>query len=112
PAAPPAPPKQRPVGARVNNLSQCVSRDDYPPAAARAEVSGVTRLRLTIDASGRIVKAEVIGSSGPSREHRLLDRTAAEKLSAAGCGATAARDDSGHAVSSSTDVEVAWRLDE
>jgi protein TonB len=38
-------------------------------------------VRFTVDAVGKLAKAEVVKSAGPSREHRMLDRIAVDKLS-------------------------------
>jgi TonB family protein len=72
--APPPPPMMS-LGAGVT-----CPRPDYPPAAVRALVHGATRVRLTVDADGHVTDGEVVGASGPTREHRLLDDTAAASL--------------------------------
>ncbi len=48
----------------------------YPPAAARAEATGVVRIKVTVGIDGRATATEIAKSSGPSREHKLLDRAA------------------------------------
>lgn len=52
----------------------------YPNAAIRAEAQGVTAVRLKVDETGKVTYAEVVGSSGESREHKLLDHVAADTL--------------------------------
>lgn len=82
PPAPPAPPAPAPPPPRPVNLTprgspgSWVTNDDYPPAALRAEQSGVTHFRLTVDSSGRVTDCAVTGSSGSS----LLDSTACSLL--------------------------------
>ena len=87
----------------------CSSDLEYPGAAARAEATGTTKLRFSIDAEGKVVKAEVLRGSGASREHRLLDRTAVEALSA--CKFKPGIDENGKAVGAFADVEYVWKLD-
>jgi protein TonB len=103
--AAPAKPAARP--ARID-FASC-ARPDYPAAARRANVEGITRIRFTIDASGAVVKAEVERASGTSREHRLLDRTAVEALSA--CRFQPGADEDGRPVGATSVVEYAWRLE-
>ena len=108
PAPAPPPPAPAPMAARpaITDASGC--RPDYPPAAARAEATGTTVIRFTIDAGGRVASAEIVKSSGPSREHRLLDRAAVTALSE--CKFTPGRDETGRPVGASTNVEYVWRL--
>ena len=82
--------------------------DDYPLAAARAEATGTTRIRFTVDAEGRLANAEIIQSAGATREHRLLDRTALRKLR--DCRFQPGRDAQGRAIGGSFEVEYLWRL--
>jgi protein TonB len=48
----------------------------YPVAALRIGAEGVTRLAYTVTESGEITDAVVQVSSGETREHKLLDRSA------------------------------------
>ncbi|MDX2221454.1 MAG: energy transducer TonB [Rhodospirillaceae bacterium] len=111
PAPTPAPPAPAPapVAAQpaIGNVSDC--RPAYPAAALRAQVAGTTTIRFTIDASGKMVSAEVVRSAGPSREHKLLDRTAVNALS--GCSFRPGRDVNGQAVGASFPVEYVWKLE-
>src|SRR5439155_879202 len=68
--------------AAVIDVSTC-EKPSYPAAAARAEAKGTTKIRFTIDATGHIDSSKTVieRSSGGSREHKLLDRTAVEALS-------------------------------
>ena len=90
----------------IADASQC--KPEFPPAALRAETTGTTTVRFNIDAAGRVAGAEVVKSSGPSREHRLLDRAAVTALSE--CKFTPGRDADGRAVGASFNVEYVWRL--
>jgi protein TonB len=91
----------------IGNVSAC--KPDYPSAALKAEATGITTIRFTIDATGKMVNAELVKSSGPSREHRLLDRTALSALS--GCTFRPGRDSNGNPVGASFPVEYVWRLE-
>lgn len=53
---------------------------DYPAAALRAQVEGVSTVKVTFDQQGQLVDGAVISPSGTTREHRLLDRAALESL--------------------------------
>jgi periplasmic protein TonB len=107
--APPAPPVRasRPA---IANVSACAPKAaDYPAAASRAEATGTTRVRFTIDAAGKLAKAEVVRSAGPSREHRMLDRVAVEKLSE--CTFTPGMDENGHPTGGTFEVDYVWTLE-
>lgn len=108
PPAPPAPPARRAATPARIDFASC-ARPDYPAAARRANVEGVTRIRFTVDASGAVAKAEVERASGPSREHRLLDRAAVDALSA--CRFQPGTDEDGRPVGATSVVEYAWRLE-
>ncbi|MFI4932136.1 MAG: energy transducer TonB [Burkholderiales bacterium] len=75
PEAPPAPPPPSRVAPQVNFNADC-TKPSYPPAAARAEATGVVRIKVTVGIDGRATATEIAKSSGPSREHKLLDRAA------------------------------------
>ncbi len=51
-------------------------RPEYPPAAIRASATGVSRVTLAVGADGRVITGTLIGASGSTREHRLLDDAA------------------------------------
>jgi protein TonB len=106
--APPAPPATAvaPV-MQLTNASAC--KPEYPAAALKAEVQGTTTIRFTIDANGKVASADIVKSSGPSREHRVLDRTAVQSLS--GCSFRAGRDASGQPITAATTVEYVWKLE-
>jgi protein TonB len=104
-AAPAAPPRLAQGDAR-----QCApTAADYPPAAVRAEATGTTVVRFTVDASGKLAGTpEVVRSAGSSREHRLLDRVAVTKLSE--CKFSPGRDAAGNPTGGSFTVEYVWKL--
>ncbi len=114
PEAPPAPPAAAPAPRRavqpaVTDVRSCApGPDDYPPAALRAEATGTTRIRFSIDASGKIVSSEVVRSAGSSREHRLLDRVALTKLSE--CSFKPGSDENGKPTGGTTEVEYVWKI--
>jgi len=103
-AAPPA------ARAAVIDVSTC-EKPSYPAAAARAEAKGTTKIRFTIDATGRLdpSKTVVEKSSGGSREHKLLDRTAVEALSK--CRFKPGTDENGHPVGAYSIVDYVWNLE-
>jgi protein TonB len=108
PEAPPAPPA---VAARpaIANINACAPRgEDYPAAAVRAEATGITRIKFTIDGQGHLVKADIVKSAGASREHRMLDRLALDRLSQ--CKFTAGRDSEGRPIGATFDFEYVWNL--
>jgi periplasmic protein TonB len=107
PAAPPAPPAPVAAQPAITNVSAC--KPEYPPAALKAEATGTTSIKFTIDAGGKVVSADVVKPSGASREHRLLDRAAVTSLS--GCTFKPGRDSSGQAVGAATTVEYVWKLE-
>ena len=79
------------------------------PAADAGGATGVSRIRFSV-ALGRIVGAQVVQSSGPTREHRMMDKAAADAL--AQCPATAGTDDAGHPVGGTADVDYVWSLNQ
>lgn len=109
PVAPPAPPAPRPqaVAARID-VSSC-EKPEYPAAALRADATGTTKIRFTVDATGVVAKAEIERAAGVSREHRLLDRTAVEALSK--CRFRPGTDEQGKAVGGTTVVEYVWKTE-
>jgi len=90
------------------DVSAC-RKPDYPAAAQRAEATGTTRIRFSVDGEGHVTKAEVVGSAGPSREHRLLDRAAVDALSA--CPFKPGIDENGKPVGAFANVDYAWKLE-
>lgn len=86
--------------------AQC--QPEYPAAARMHHVAGTTRLRFSIDATGRIVAVKLIGHSGEMSENRLLDQAAMDWL--VHCPAQAGIDKSGHPVGGTADLDYNWRL--
>ncbi len=54
----------------------CSQKLDYPEAAAKMGAIGVTELQYMLNPDGKVLSVQVIRPSGPTREHRLLDRVA------------------------------------
>jgi len=108
--APPAPaPAQAPPRLAQGDARSCApTGDDYPPAAVRAEATGTTVIRFTVDATGKLASADVVRSAGPTREHRMLDRVAVTKLSE--CKFSPGRDAEGRAIGGSFNIEYVWKL--
>ena len=110
-ASAPAPPPPPRVAARpaIANVRACApTGEDYPRAALRAEAIGTTTIRFSIDAAGKVAGTQVVKSAGPSREHKMLDRVAVEKLSS--CAFTPGQDENGRPVGASFDVEYVWKI--
>ncbi|NDY92425.1 energy transducer TonB [Ideonella sp. TBM-1] len=110
-AAPPAAPAPAPkIQARPAQIDvgSC-AKPEYPAAALRTEAQGTTRIRFTVDAEGQVSKAEIVGPSGASREHRLMDRAAVEALS--GCKFRAGTDEHGKPVGAFANVEYTWKIE-
>ena len=108
PPAPPAPPAPARVAPQVNFANDC-TKPAYPPAAARAEATGVVRIKVNVGVDGRATATEVVRSSGPSREHKLLDR-AAEAAIRDTCKFKPGTVD-GKPEPLTTFVEYAWKLE-
>jgi protein TonB len=104
--APPAPPAR--VAPQVNFNRDC-ERPDYPAPAARAEATGTTRIKVTVGIDGRATETEVDRPSGPTREHKLLDR-AAEAAIKNTCKFKPGTVD-GKPQQLTTYVEYTWRLE-
>lgn len=112
PAAPPAPPAPPRVAAKpaIANVRACApTSEDYPAPARRAEATGSTKVRFTVGPDGKLASAEVVRSSGPTREHKMLDRVAVSKLGE--CNFTPGIDEHGKPVGGSFDVEYVWKLE-
>jgi len=80
PPAPPAPPRQPVRTAPRIDFANVCERPDYPRAARNAEATGSTTIVYTMDTTGAIGEATVEKSSGPSREHKQLDRLALQAV--------------------------------
>ncbi len=110
PAAPAPAPVRVAARPAIANASSCApTQDDYPAAARRADATGITRVRFTIDEHGKLVKVDLLKSAGSSREHRMLDKVAIDKLGE--CTFKPGVDDTGKPVGGSFDVDYVWKLD-
>ncbi len=52
----------------------------YPAEARNSGAEGTTTLAFEVDAEGRVTRAAIIGLSGTSTGHRLLDALALETV--------------------------------
>lgn len=105
---PPAPPSPRfaPKGPQPRgNLGRWVTPEDYPTRALNLGQEGVTRVRLTVSAGGRITGCDVTTSSGSP----LLDSVTCSKLFSRG-SFEAATDGDGAAIAGSFSTSVRWQL--
>lgn len=112
PAAPPAPPAAPRQAARpaIANVQACAPKnEDYPPAAVRTEATGTTKIAFTVGADGKLTGSQIVRSAGPSREHKMLDRLALQKLS--DCAFRPGADENGRPVGGTFEVEYVWKLD-
>lgn len=92
--------------ARLNaGATEC--RPVYPHVAEREGVTGITKLRFTVDAAGR-VSAELLQSSGPLRQNRRMDEAAIEALSH--CPVTVGTDALGRPMGGTVDVNYKWTI--
>lgn len=110
--APPAPAPPPRVAARpaVLNVQSCAPRnEDYPTAALRAEATGTTRIRFTVGVDGKVESSQIVRSAGSSREHKMLDRVAATKLSE--CTFRPGIDENGKPTGGTTEVEFVWKIE-
>ena len=80
----------------------------YPPAAVRALVVGLSRVRIAVDPDGHVTDAELIGASGTTREHGLLDDAARQSLMT--CHFKPATTESGAPMAAMSDVQYSWIL--
>ncbi len=92
----------------ASHPDRAAAAGDDRRAAQRAGATGVTRIRFSVDASGRIAGSQILQSSGPTRENRMMDKAAADAL--AQCPLQVGTDDMGRPVGTTTDVEYVWRL--
>lgn len=81
PPAPPAPPAPAVRTAPKLNFNAC-AKPEYTPATRRADAQGSVIVVYTMDTSGVISEARVEKSSGPTREHKMLDRMTLEAVRA------------------------------
>ena len=80
----------------------------YPAASLKAGVTGTTKVRFVVNASGQITSAEIVRPSGPTLEHRLLDYAFEQAL--ASCPYVPGVDWKGRAVGGTISATHVWQL--
>lgn len=100
---PPAP--VAPIRSNPKVLEGTCQKPEYPNAAVRAELEGVTKTRFDIDASGRVVGMIIVKSSG----HDALDAATLAALRT--CQFTPGTYD-GRPILTSAFIELAWKLED
>jgi TonB family protein len=94
-------------GVRIDaGNQQC--RPVYPHVAEREGVTGITKVRITIDATGRVSGAQILEPSGKRRENRNMDQAAIEALSQ--CPVAAGVDELGRPVGGAVDINYKWSI--
>lgn len=83
-------------------------RPRYPHVAEREGVTGITKLRITIDATGHVTGATLLEASGGQRQNRNMDQAAIEALSE--CPTTAGNDEFGRPVGGTVDINYKWTI--
>ena len=83
-------------------------RPRYPHVAEREGVTGITKLRITIDAGGHVTGATLLAASGGLRQNRNMDQAAIEALSE--CPVTAGNDEFGRPVGGTVDINYKWTI--
>ena len=53
----------------------------YPAEARRTEAAGTTQLEFEVNALGKVTRVAVVGSSGDTPGHKVLDSLALETIS-------------------------------
>lgn len=99
PRVQPKPPKPK------GNAGRWVTTNDYPSRALREEQEGVTTVRLSVDASGKVTGCAVTGSSGSS----LLDDATCKNMQRR-ARFDPATDGEGKPVSGSYTQSVKWEI--
>ena len=84
-------------------------RPSYPAASLRARAQGSTSVRFIVGADGRLVSARIVGASGSTPEHQVLDEAALAALSR--CPFRAGTNESGQPISADITVTYRWVLD-
>ena len=89
----------------VINISKCLpAPDDYPAESRRDGEMGVTTLKFSVDASGKLASSDIEKSSG----YRRLDRASLKVLS--NCSFRAGRSIDGKGVGGIFSFEYVWKL--
>jgi protein TonB len=105
PPPPPAPVKTVHAQSATGDLMGLFRPDDYPEAAAEANVTGSTTVSLEIGTNGRVSSCSVISSSG----NRSLDSASCRVLQSR-ARFTPARDSNGNPTTDTKTQTVTWRL--
>jgi protein TonB len=85
-------------------LFDLCSKPQYPKSSLRNEEQGTVTLRFTVGANGRLLKQQLLRSSG----FRDLDRAAQNALSLCSFRPASIK---GQPVQSALDIQYVWRLD-
>lgn len=113
-AAPPAPRVTAEVeatsSARNARSARLCSAPRYPVEALRAEAAGTTRLRMDVSEEGRVLRATVERSAGPTELHKLLDQAAINSFTE--CPFRPAVDAQGRPMRGVATVEFHWRIED
>jgi protein TonB len=108
PEAPPAPPVRPAARPATIDMATC-EKPTYPVIAVKAEATGISKIRFTVDANGSVSDAKLEKSSGVSREHRALDSAAVAALSK--CRFRPGTDENGRPTGAQSIVEYVWKLE-
>ncbi len=80
-----------------------------PKAAAQEGAEGSTGLLFHVDANGKATQVDIVGSSGSSNGHKLLDLAAATAFMR--CSFVAAKDADGNPVDGTVSLIYQWVID-
>jgi TonB family protein len=87
-------------------------RPRYPEAALQAGAEGVTKLAFHVNADGVVTQTDILKSSGPLHEHKLLDQAAAVALSRCRLDVRKLdKDEKGDPLPSVVTVNYTWRIE-
>lgn len=100
-----APAADESSAARLLNVGEFITADDYPLASLRKEEQGDVTVRVRVDEAGTVTSCKVVKSSG----HTALDEQTCALFRARATFAPQ-RDRSGHAISSNYTQTIHWRL--
>ena len=75
-ASAPTPTQPRSVSIAAGKCDQ----PPYPAGARNSDAQGTTTLAFEVDAEGKVTRAAIVGVSGSSTGHRLLDALALETV--------------------------------
>lgn len=89
----------------LTNPGTWIGTDDYPAAALRGDMEGITSVQLSISAEGNVTGCTVTVSSG----HSILDDLACNLLTLRARYAPA-KDRNGRAMASQDNQRIRWRI--